>query len=142
MKAKIVTLPGDGIGPDVVAEGLKALQAVAGRYGHTFSFEEKLIGGVAIAATGSPLPVDTLTACKQADAVFLGAVGDPRYDDPRLSVRPEQGLLALRKEMEVFANLRPVKLFPQLLHASTIKPDVIKDVAAGKAIGTRFPRWR
>ncbi|MCX7681962.1 MAG: 3-isopropylmalate dehydrogenase [Anaerolineae bacterium] len=128
MKAKIVTLPGDGIGPEVVAEGIKVLQAVAERYGHQFEFEEHLIGGVAIDATGQALTEETLQACKQADAVFLGAVGDPKYDDPRAPVRPEQGLLALRAGLEVFANLRPVKLYPQLLHASTIKPEVIKDV--------------
>ncbi len=128
MKARIVTLPGDGIGPEVVAEGVKALQAVAARYGHRFTFEEGLIGGCAIAATGSPLPEETLDACRQADAVFMGAVGDPRYDDPRSPVRPEQGLLGLRKGLGVFANLRPVKLYKQLLHASTIKPEVIADV--------------
>lgn len=128
MKAKIITLPGDGIGPDVMAEGIKALKAVASKYGHEFEFEEHLIGGAAIDATGQALTKETLHACKQADAVFLGAVGDPKYDDPRAPVRPEQGLLTLRKELEVFANLRPVKLYPQLLHASTIKPEVIKDV--------------
>lgn len=129
MKAHIVTLPGDGIGPDVMAEGVKALKAVASQYGHEFEFEEHLIGGIAIDATGQALTEETLQACKQADAVFLGAVGDPRFDnDPRAPVRPEQGLLALRKGLEVFANLRPVKLYPQLLHASTIKPEVIKDV--------------
>jgi 3-isopropylmalate dehydrogenase len=128
MKAKIVTLPGDGIGPEVVAEGIKVLQAIAARYGHQFEFEEHLIGGVAIDTTGQALTAETLQACKLADAVFLGAVGDPKYDDPRAPVRPEQGLLALRGGLEVFANLRPVKLYPQLLHASTIKPEVIRDV--------------
>ncbi|HEY67267.1 MAG TPA: 3-isopropylmalate dehydrogenase, partial [Thermoflexia bacterium] len=82
MEARVVTLPGDGIGPEVVAEGVKALQAVADRYGHHFTFEERLIGGCAIAATGSPLPEETLEACRRADAVLMGAVGDPRYDDP------------------------------------------------------------
>jgi 3-isopropylmalate dehydrogenase len=129
MKAKIVTLPGDGIGPDVVAEGIKALEAVAARYGHRLEFEEHLIGGAAIDATGQALTEETLQACKQADAVFMGAVGAPKFDnDPRAPVRPEQGLLALRKALEVFANLRPVKLYPQLLHASTIKPEVIQGV--------------
>jgi len=128
MKAKIVTLPGDGIGPEVVAEGIKVLRAVAERHGHHFSFEQALIGGVAIDATGSPLPEETLQACRRSDAVFLGAVGDPKYDDPRAPVRPEQGLLGLRKGLGVFANLRPVKLYKELLHASTIKPEVIADV--------------
>ncbi len=129
MKAKIITLPGDGIGPDVIAEGLKVLDAVATRYGHQFVYEEHLIGGAAIEATGQALTDETIAACKRADAVFMGAVGDPKFDNnPRATVRPEQGLLRLRKELEVFANLRPVKLYPQLLHASTIKPEVIKDV--------------
>jgi len=128
MKAKIVTLPGDGIGPEVVAEGIKVLRAVAERHGHHFYFEQALIGGVAIDATGSPLPEETLQACRRSDAVFLGAVGDPKYDDPRAPVRPEQGLLGLRKGLGVFANLRPVKLYKELLHASTIKPEVIADV--------------
>jgi len=86
------------------------------------------VGGAAIDATGEPLPAETLTLCQGSDAVLLGAVGDPKYDDPRSPVRPEQGLLALRKGLEVFANLRPVKLYKQLLHASTIKPEVITDV--------------
>ena len=101
---------------------------MAERYGHRFVFTEAPIGGCAIDATGSPLSEETLQMCQQADAVFLGAVGDPKYDDPRLPVRPEQGLLALRKGLGVFANLRPIKLYPQLLHASTIKPEVIADV--------------
>jgi 3-isopropylmalate dehydrogenase len=129
MKARIVTLPGDGIGPDVMAEALKTLGKVAQVYGHTFEFEEALIGGAAIDATGEPLPATTLEKCLASDSVLMGAVGHPRFDnDPRAKVRPEQGLLGLRKGMEVFANLRPVKLYPQLLHASTIKPEVIKDV--------------
>jgi 3-isopropylmalate dehydrogenase len=128
MKATITLLPGDGIGPEVLAEAVKVLKAVAAKYGHEFTFLEGLIGGAAIDATGSALPDDTLEKCEQSDAVFLAAVGDPKYDDPRAPVRPEQGLLALRKALGVFANLRPVKLYKQLLHASTIKPEVIEDV--------------
>lgn len=128
MKAKIVTLPGDGISPEVLAEAVKALNRVAEVYNHTFEFEEGLIGGAAIDATGEPLPADTLALCLKSDGVLLGAVGDPKYDDPHSPVRPEQGLLALRKGLGVFANLRPVKLYKQLLHASTIKPEVITDV--------------
>jgi 3-isopropylmalate dehydrogenase len=128
MKAKIITLPGDGISPEVVAEAVKVLHRVAEVYGHTFEFEEGLVGGAAIDATGEPLPAETLTLCQGSDGVLLGAVGDPRYDDPLSPVRPEQGLLALRKGLEVFANLRPVKLYRQLLHTSTIKPEVIADV--------------
>jgi 3-isopropylmalate dehydrogenase len=128
MQARIAVLPGDGIGPEVMAEAVKVLKRVAEVYGHTFTFEEGLIGGVAIDKTGSPLPDEVLAMCQASDAVLLAAVGDPKYDDPTLKVRPEQGLLALRKGLEVFANLRPVKLYKELLHASTIKPEVIADV--------------
>jgi 3-isopropylmalate dehydrogenase len=128
MKAKIVTLPGDGVSPEIVVEAVKVLDRVAGVYGHTFEFEEALIGGAAIDATGEALPARTLELCQESDGVLLGAVGDPKYDDPRSPVRPEQGLLALRKGLGVFANLRPVKLYKQLLHASTIKPEVIESV--------------
>ena len=129
MEAKIVTLPGDGTSPEVVAEAVKVMSKVAEVYGHTFEFEAALIGGSAIDATGEPLPAETLEKCLASDGVLLGAVGDPKFDnDPRAQVRPEQGLLGLRKGMGVFANLRPVKLYPQLLHASTIKPEVIADV--------------
>jgi len=128
MQARIAVLPGDGIGPEVMAEAVKVLKRVAEVYGHTFTFEEGLIGGVAIDKTGRPLPDEVLALCQASDAVLLAAVGDPRYDDPTLKVRPEQGLLALRKGLGVFANLRPVKLYKELLHASTIKPEVIEGV--------------
>jgi 3-isopropylmalate dehydrogenase len=128
VKANIVTLPGDGISPEVVAEAVNVLQRVAEVYGHTFGFEEALVGGAAVDATGEPLPAETLALCQKSDGILLGAVGDPKYDDPQSPVRPEQGLLALRKELGVFANLRPVKLYKQLLHASTIKPEVIENV--------------
>jgi 3-isopropylmalate dehydrogenase len=128
MQARIAVLPGDGIGPEVMAEALKVLRRVAEVYGHTFTFEEGLVGGVAIDKTGSPLPDESLTLCQASDAVLLAAVGDPKYDDPTLKVRPEQGLLGLRKALGVFANLRPVKLYKELLHASTIKPEVLAEV--------------
>ncbi len=128
MKARIAVLPGDGIGPEVAAEAVKVLTKIAHVYGHEFTFEEALIGGAAIDACGNPLPDETLQLCRESDAILLAAVGDPKYDDPRAAVRPEQGLLALRKGLGVFANLRPVKLYKQLLHASTIKPEVIEDV--------------
>ncbi len=128
MQARIAVLPGDGIGPEVVAEAVKVLKRVAEVHGHSFRFEEGLIGGVAIDETGCPLPDEVLTLCQASDAVLLAAVGDPKYDDPTLKVRPEQGLLALRKGLGVFANLRPVKLYKELLHASTIKPEVIAEV--------------
>jgi len=121
-------LPGDGIGPEVVAEGVKILKAVAGKYGHRFDFTEALIGGSAIDETGNPLPDATLAACRANDAVLLGAVGGPKWSDPRASVRPEQGLLGLRAGLGLFANLRPVKVYPALIGASTLKPDVIAGV--------------
>ena len=126
MKARIVVLPGDGIGPEVTAEAVKVLAAVAKRFGHEFTFDQQLIGGAAIDATGSALPAETLTACQAANAVLLGAVGGPKWSDPAAKVRPEQGLLALRKGLGLFANLRPVTLHPALLDASTIKADVLK----------------
>jgi len=128
MQARIAVLPGDGIGPEVAAEAVQVLKKVAHIYGHEFVFEEALIGGVAIDISGNPLPDETLQLCRESDAILLAAVGGPKWDDPAASVRPEQGLLGLRKELGVFANLRPVKLYKQLLHASTIKPDVIADV--------------
>jgi 3-isopropylmalate dehydrogenase len=128
MQTKIAVLPGDGIGPEVATEAVKVLKKVAYIYGHEFVFEEALIGGAAMDVSGDPLPDETLQLCRESDAILLAAVGDPKYDDPTASVRPEQGLLGLRKGLGVFANLRPVKLYRQLLHASTIKPEVIADV--------------
>jgi 3-isopropylmalate dehydrogenase len=125
---RIVLLPGDGIGPEVVAETRKTLEALAPLFDLTFDFSEQLIGGIAIDETGSPLPEDTLAACKQADAVLLGAVGGPKWSDPTAAVRPEQGLLAIRKELGLYANLRPVKIYPQLVAASSLRPDVLAGV--------------
>jgi 3-isopropylmalate dehydrogenase len=128
MQAKIVTLPGDGIGVEVVAEGVKVLRAVAETYGHTFTFEHHLIGACAIDATGTALPEETLAACREANAVLLGAVGDPRYDDPSLPVRPEFGLMALRKELALYANVRPVHVYSTLLDASPLRPELTEGV--------------
>ena len=128
MQAKITLLPGDGIGPEVVAEGVKVLQAVAARFGHTFEYTEALIGGIAIDTTGNPLPDETLAACKAADAVLLGAVGGPKWSDPSAKVRPEQGLLGLRGGLGLYANVRPVKVYPALVGASTLKPEVLAGV--------------
>ena len=128
MYADIVVLPGDGIGPEVTAAAVDVLRAVATRYGHSFRFEEKLIGGAAIDATGNALPDDTLTAAKRADAVLLGAVGGPKWSDPKASVRPEQGLLAIRKALGLYANLRPVKPHAVALGASPIKPHLLQGV--------------
>jgi len=128
MKATIAVLPGDGIGPEVTAEGVKALQAVARKFGHDFEFREGIIGGCSIDKTGTALPPETAALCQAADAVLLGAVGGPKWDDPNASVRPEQGLFAIRKAMGLFANLRPVTCHPKLASASTLRPEVIKDV--------------
>jgi 3-isopropylmalate dehydrogenase len=128
MRAAIVVLPGDGIGPEVVAEGLKVLSAVAKKFGHEFITREALIGGAAIDATGTALPDATLKLCQDADAVLLGAVGGPKWDDPKAKVRPEQGLLAIRKGLGLYANLRPVTVNPRLLGASTLRPEVLAGV--------------
>lgn len=126
MKASIVVLGGDGIGPEVTQQGVRVLEAIASRYGHDFKFEHHLIGGAAIDATQSALPSQTTSACGTADAVLLGAVGGPKWSDPNARIRPEQGLLALRKALGLFANLRPVSLHAELLDASPLKPEVLK----------------
>ena len=127
MKKKIIILPGDGIGKEVTACGKKVLEQVAECFGHEFIFDEALIGHEAIEATGNPLPDETLTKLKNCDAILFGAVGHPKYDnDPSLPVRPEQGLLKMRKELGLYANLRPIKLFDELLEASSIKAEILK----------------
>jgi len=128
MKAHIVTLPGDGVGPEVTAAAVAVLQAVAEHYGHEFSFDEHLIGGCAIDATGEPLPAASLAACQQADAVLLGAVGGPKWSDPNAPVRPEQGLLALRAALGVYANLRPLQVHPALAALSPLKNEKLENV--------------
>ncbi len=127
-EATIVLLPGDGIGPEVLAEARKVLESVMARFGHRAAFEEHLIGGVAIDETGMPLPGETLQACRQAEAVMLGAVGGPKWDDPLAPVRPEQGLLELRRALGVFANLRPIRPYPQLEAVSPLRPERLQDV--------------
>lgn len=124
----IVLLPGDGIGPEVVAQATRVLDAVAARSGHTFQYKQHKIGGCAIDEYGTALTDEALAACKSADAVLLGAVGGPKWDNPTAPVRPEQGLLALRKGMGVFANLRPVRVHPALVDASPVKPDRLMGV--------------
>lgn len=127
MKKTIAVLPGDGIGREVTAEGVKILKQVANLFGHDFGFVYGTIGHEAIEQTGNPLPDDTLHLLRQSDAILFGAVGHPHYDNnPSLAVRPEQGLLRMRKELDLFANIRPIKLFDDLLHASSIKPEVLK----------------
>jgi len=128
MRARIAVLPGDGIGPEVIDAALQCLRAVAARFGHELTLEELAFGGVAIDAHGDPLPPATLAACRAADAVLLGAIGGPRWSAPDAPVRPEAGLLRLRKELGVYANLRPVKVHAALIGASTLKPEVVEGV--------------
>jgi 3-isopropylmalate dehydrogenase len=125
MKARIAVLGGDGIGPEVTGEAVRVLQAVARKYAHEFTFIEALIGGAAIEASGSALPPRTIDACRDSAAVLLGAVGGPQWSDPSARVRPEQGLLELRRTLGVFANLRPVRTLPSMADASPLKPEVI-----------------
>jgi 3-isopropylmalate dehydrogenase len=128
MKARIAVLGGDGIGPEVTSEAVRVLEAVAGRRGHEFEFVEALVGGAAIDASGSPLPPRTIDACRSSDAVLLGAVGGPRWSDPAARVRPEQGLLDLRRTLGLFANLRPVRTLESMLDASPLRPEVVRGV--------------
>ncbi len=126
MNAKIALLPGDGVGPEVLREGRRLLERVGEMRSHSFEMEEAPMGGSAIRTCGRPLPDETLEICSEADAVLLGAVGDPAFDGA--DVRPEQGLLALRSHFDLFANLRPVWVFPQVAHLSPIRPEVVTDV--------------
>ncbi|HEU5102381.1 MAG TPA: 3-isopropylmalate dehydrogenase, partial [Roseiflexaceae bacterium] len=118
----------DGIGPDVVAEGVRVLEAVGQRFGHTFEIRSALLGGIAIDTHGTALPDETLRLCKESDAVLLGAVGGPKWDNPEAKLRPEQGLLGIRKALGLFANLRPVKLHPRLVAASPLRPERLEGV--------------
>jgi 3-isopropylmalate dehydrogenase len=128
MEAKIVLLPGDGIGPEVVSQAVRVLDVIASKHGHTFSFAERLMGGCSIDAHGVALTDETLADCQASSAVLLGAVGGPKWDDPKAKVRPEQGLLALRKGLGVFANLRPVRVHPALIDSSPLKPEKLAGV--------------
>src|SRR5256885_10005686 len=128
MRAVVAVLPGDGIGPEVVAQATDVLAAVAKKWGHVFVVREALIGGCAIDQTGTALPPETLQLAREADAVLLGAVGGPKWDDPRAKVRPEQGLLAIRKGLGLYANLRPVTVNKHLLHASPLRPELLEGV--------------
>jgi len=128
MEFDVAVLPGDGVGPEVIAEATKVLQNVGEKFGHIFRLHDGLIGGVAIDTLGIALSEETLKLCKQCDAVLLGAVGGSKWDDPQAKVHPEDGLLALRKGLGLFANLRPVKVFPMLVGSTNLKPEVVEGV--------------
>lgn len=125
MQAKIVLLKGDGIGPEIVDQAVSVLQAVAAKYHHGFVFNSQLLGGASIDACGVPLTDEALSACNTADAVLMGAVGGPKWDGVEPALRPEKGLLALRKGMGVFANLRPCTIHRQLAAACPLRPDIV-----------------
>ena len=149
MDYKIAVLPGDGIGPEVTNESVKVLDAIGERFGHTFSYEHGAVGGNAIDDFGNALPDSTLRTAKEADAVLFGAVGGPKWDDPRAKTRPEDGLLAIRKGLDLFANLRPVQVVPQLIDASPLKPSVlegvdfivVRELTGGLYYGKPKKRW-
>ncbi|MFC2005279.1 isocitrate/isopropylmalate family dehydrogenase, partial [Chloroflexota bacterium] len=150
MQFNLAVLPGDGIGPDVTTEAVKVLQTIGEKFGHKFDLQFGAIGGIAIDQTGEALPRDTLKMCKRAQAVLLGAVGGPKWDDPQAKVRPEDGLLALRKSLGLFANLRPVKVFPMLVNSTNLKPEVIegvdfifiRELTGGLYFGKPKRRWQ
>jgi 3-isopropylmalate dehydrogenase len=125
VKATFALLPGDGIGPEIVSQTRIVLDAVAGRFGHSFTFGEYLMGGCAIDVTGDPLPAATLDACRESDAIILGAVGGPKWSDPDAKTRPEAGLLDLRKELGLYANIRPVRTFDALVDASPLRREIV-----------------
>jgi 3-isopropylmalate dehydrogenase len=126
MKANILVISGDGIGPEVTVEAVKVLKAVEQKFNHKFAFDEALLGGVAIDKTGNPFPKETLEKAKKADAILLGAVGGPKWEGLDYSIRPERGLLGIRSELGLFANLRPAKVFDSLVDSSTLKPEVVQ----------------
>ena len=150
MQFSLAVLPGDGIGPEVTTEAIKVLQAIGKRFGHNFSLRYGLIGGVAIDEEGTALSSDTLKMCKGSDAVLLGAVGGPKWDDPQAKVHPEDGLLGVRKGLGLFANIRPVKVFPMLIDSTNLKPGVIegvdfifvRELTGGLYFGRPKRQWR
>lgn len=126
LEAQFVLLSGDGIGPEIVAQARRVLDRIADKYDHQFHYSEPLIGGIAIDETGDPLPAETVVACRNSDAILLGAVGGPKWDDPTAKTRPEVGLLKIRKELGLFANLRPIAPFSELLDASPLKREIVE----------------
>lgn len=129
MKKLIAVLPGDGIGPEIIEQAIKVLKAVAKKYSHDFIFQEGVIGATAIDQTGDPFPQETQELCERSDAVLFGAIGDPRFDnDPTAIVRPEQGLLKMRKSLGLYANVRPIHTFKTLIDKSPLRPEIVQDV--------------
>ncbi|HVF98049.1 MAG TPA: isocitrate/isopropylmalate family dehydrogenase, partial [Flavisolibacter sp.] len=129
MEKRIAVINGDGIGPEVTKQSIKVLDALAEKFGHEFSYEYGLMGAVAIDKTGSPLPDETLEICRRSDAILFGAIGHPKYDnDPTAKVRPEQGLLRIRKELQLYANIRPINTYPSLEHLSPLKSKNLEGV--------------
>jgi len=127
MELKIALLPGDGIGPEIVGEAVKVLDAVERKFGHKFIYDKALVGAAAIDATGDPYPTETHRTCEQSDVVLFGAIGDPKYDnDPSAKVRPEQGLLRMRKALGLYANIRPLAVFDSLVHRSPLKTEIVR----------------
>ena len=127
MNYKIAVLPGDGIGPEIIREAIKVLKSVGEKFNHQFEFTEALVGAIAIEETGNPFPDATYELCKSSDAVLFGAIGDPKYDNnPKAKVRPEQGLLSMRKKLGLYANIRPVTTYPTLLDKSPLRRDLIE----------------
>ena len=127
MAFKIAVLPGDGIGPEIVEQAIKVLKAIGSKFNHEFEFTTALTGAIAIDETGDPYPDETHEICMASDAVLFGAIGDPKYDNnPKAKVRPEQGLLGMRKKLQLFANIRPVHTFESLIHKSPLRPDLVK----------------
>lgn len=128
MKLKIAVLPGDGIGPEICEQGVNVMTAIANKFGHTVSYDYAICGADAIDKVGDPFPEETFQTCMQADAVLFAAVGDPRFDnDPSATIRPEQGLLAMRKRLGLFANIRPIETFPSLVHRSPLKDEIVNE---------------
>jgi len=149
MQVSIAVLPGDGIGPEVVAESVKVLESVGNRFGHEFELSSGAIGGNAIDSYGTPLPQKTIDICNDSDAILFGAVGGPDWDDPLNDVRPEDGILGIRKSLGLFANLRPVKVYPSLINSSPLKPEyldgvdmlVLRELTGGLYFGRPKKRW-
>jgi 3-isopropylmalate dehydrogenase len=129
MDFNIAVLPGDGIGPEIIDQAKKVVSAVGKKFNHKFNFTHGLVGAIAIDKTGNPLPDETLDLCKSSDAVLFGAIGDPKYDNnPAAKIRPEQGLLAMRKELGLYANVRPITTFPSLIDKSPLKKEIVQGV--------------